>query len=294
MTRVYLFILLCSVSFLSFASESAGAAIFDPTDISNLKLWLDAADSATIDDTTNSGYVEQWSDKSGLDNHSTQTTLSTQPTTGSNTINGLNTLTFSGSQQLQNTVDSIVSGDSDRTVIFLSTSFLTHHADIAFGLGSTHLSRNGAWGIIDTGVYGLGQGNDVVDLSSFGNRGSSTPQIMVVSYDNDSSGDITRLTNGTVVSSGTSRPNAGYNTGDGYVVGNWSNNDRAFTGNIAEIIVYDKLLTDNELNDVQYYLQEKWDIDAGLSPTVPEPGTSMMLLIGLACLAAAKLRRRNR
>lgn len=57
-------------------------------------VWLDAADSSTI--TASSGSVSQWSDKSGNNFHVTQATSANQPTTGSNTINSLNVLTFDG------------------------------------------------------------------------------------------------------------------------------------------------------------------------------------------------------
>lgn len=55
-------------------------------------VWLDAADTTTI--TSASGLVSQWSDKSGNARHATQATALLQPTTGSNTQNGLNVLTF--------------------------------------------------------------------------------------------------------------------------------------------------------------------------------------------------------
>lgn len=59
---------------------------FEPTDISDLKLWLDAADASTL--TLRSGvYVEEWRDKSGQDNHFSQTTEARQPSWGANEVN---------------------------------------------------------------------------------------------------------------------------------------------------------------------------------------------------------------
>ena len=50
---------------------SANAAINDPTDLSDLALWLDAQDAGTISTTTvgSRDEVDQWDDKSGNTNH---------------------------------------------------------------------------------------------------------------------------------------------------------------------------------------------------------------------------------
>jgi hypothetical protein len=55
-------------------------------------LWLDAADQDTIGHT--GGAVSQWDDKSGNDDHLTQSTGSKQPTTNSATLNSLNLIDF--------------------------------------------------------------------------------------------------------------------------------------------------------------------------------------------------------
>jgi hypothetical protein len=50
---------------------------FDPRDVSDLVLWLDAQDSSTI--TEISGKVSQWSDKSGSENHAVQSDSNNRP-----------------------------------------------------------------------------------------------------------------------------------------------------------------------------------------------------------------------
>jgi uncharacterized repeat protein (TIGR02543 family) len=54
--------------------------------------WFDAADPATI--TANAGAVSLWQDKSGNQNHASQSTASRRPVTGSHTIGGLNAIAF--------------------------------------------------------------------------------------------------------------------------------------------------------------------------------------------------------
>jgi hypothetical protein len=63
-------------------------------DASVLKLWLKASDLSTIISAL--GAVSQWNDKSGNLNNLTQATGTRQPTTGTTTINGKNTLSFDG------------------------------------------------------------------------------------------------------------------------------------------------------------------------------------------------------
>jgi hypothetical protein len=60
-------------------------------------LWLDAADLSTISVTTG---ASTWRDKSGNQRHFTQGTGETQPTLTPNGLNGLNVLSFNGSQWL--------------------------------------------------------------------------------------------------------------------------------------------------------------------------------------------------
>jgi hypothetical protein len=60
----------------------------------NPALWLDAADTATI--TESSGSVSQWNDKSGNGRNVTQSNGANQPTTGTRTLNSLNAIDFNG------------------------------------------------------------------------------------------------------------------------------------------------------------------------------------------------------
>ncbi len=77
---------------------SAAAPAFSPSDISGLKLWLDASDATTI--TSSGGSVSQWNDKSGNNNNVLQSTGTSQPTTGVSTIGGKNAISFDGNDFL--------------------------------------------------------------------------------------------------------------------------------------------------------------------------------------------------
>ena len=70
--------------------------LWTPTQL-RTALWLDAADLSTISVATG---ASTWRDKSGNQRHFTQGTGGTQPTLTPNGLNGLNVLSFNGSQWL--------------------------------------------------------------------------------------------------------------------------------------------------------------------------------------------------
>jgi hypothetical protein len=63
-------------------------------------------------------------------------------------------------------------------------------------------------------------------------------------------------------------------------------------GEIGEIIVFDRVLTNgsiapsqNEVNDVRYYLDQKWGLGLGVRPT-PSPAVPALSLLGQVALAS--------
>jgi len=71
-------------------------------------------------------------------------------------------------------------------------------------------------------------------------------------------------------------------------LGYYSSNNRFFVGDVAEVLIYDDILTTTERESVESYLTDKW-----ASQAVPEPAS--FILIGLAgfCLMAVRRRRRR-
>ena len=71
----------------------------EPSEISNLALWLDASDTSTISyDTSN--LVSQWNDKSGNNYHATAA-AGEEPTTGTNSINSRNVITWGSGKRMK-------------------------------------------------------------------------------------------------------------------------------------------------------------------------------------------------
>ena len=74
---------------------------FSPSDLTGLKAWYDAADTATI--TVSGTAVTQWNDKSTSGYNLTQGTAVNRPTSGVTTLNSKNVITFDGGDALVNT-----------------------------------------------------------------------------------------------------------------------------------------------------------------------------------------------
>ena len=69
---------------------------FNPGNLADLKLWLDAADTSTI--THSSNAVSQWNDRSGNANHMSG---SDNPTTSTRSLNGKNVIDFDGNDYFE-------------------------------------------------------------------------------------------------------------------------------------------------------------------------------------------------
>ena len=65
-----------------------------------------------------------------------------------------------------------------------------------------------------------------------------------------------------------------------------ASNDRFFVGDVAELLIYDDILTTTERESVESYLTDKW-----ASQAVPEPAS--FILIGLAGFCVMAVRRRR-
>jgi MYXO-CTERM domain-containing protein len=83
---------------------------------------------------------------------------------------------------------------------------------------------------------------------------------MEVSYDT-STQRINRYTGGNAVTVNAPRSTNAYATTAGYMVGDWSDFNRPFTGNVAEVLVFDRVINAAERILINNYLASKWNPD---------------------------------
>ena len=236
---------------------------FNPTSITGCQLWLDAADSSSITGTTT---VTQWRDKSGNTRHMGV---------------GSGTTSYSSSAiQLTNSYMFVTSAVNLINVTVFIIAKTTGPGNQTVFTGRPNSNVN--WDSLDgfgfymdetTAVRFYGQ-QPSGKFSTF-SVNTSTPRLFSFKSSGTSvSGWYQGVsqTGGTLSSTRTS-------TAQGFAIGGeWAGSSYGnFTTNASlyEIIVYNSDITDNQRQQVESYLAQKWDLTASLS--ADHPGRNAIL-----------------
>lgn len=271
--------------FIPLAEKSAATG---PGDVdSGLLLWLDASDPDNDGDSSNNPAngtsVTSWSDKSGNSNNarilSGQGSPTYRPTSN---INSVPAMRFARSTNTSGQVFEVPGVDiratsrADVTIFSVYRSSNSVSGDL-FGVWG---QDNGQWDrfFICCGFTGATNGVVGRGVTSGGftvtGAGNSTTRLVTVVYNGDTS---------TVANSNSGPTNGSAIYFDGSLVNNftdnthitnaqstfrigWDGDDSTFNGDIAEVIIYDRVLTGNEITSVSDYLADKYGIT--LAPTV--------------------------
>ena len=242
------------------------AAITAPTDISGSVLWLDASDLASI--TSAGGFVSQWNDKSAVGtNHFTQGTGGQQPQTGAVTLNGLNLLTFDGSNDHLLGSPVLAGNDDDYTYLAVWRPHTTSGARSVYEQAQGGNGRRSALLAVNN-AYGFnGQNNDRHNLVPFA---ANQWRLTDMEVNNSNANNIKIYDNGNLYVGATGNPGALDIGTAGATVGKKQTTFGEFLdGDLAEIIVYDRTLTGAEHSDINTYLNNKYNL--GITPP-PPPG----------------------
>lgn len=254
----------------------ARAQIAEPTDIPDLVFWVDATDvNGTGVQPLNGDSVSTWVDKSSSGNNLTTDlgTVTFQETGFDGTNPGLR---FPSSARMRGGNPFSSSSVSEFTIFFVNannnftnnfsvslngtsnssnnrvsfhtpwSSTMDIYFDAATSGGANRLREDYTYGDTETLVYtGL---NDV---------GESVQELRVdgVSLASDTSGHMV-------------------NVNGGVRLGRRTSGQHAFNGRFGEVIVYDRGLTSDEVQDVECYLLHKWKPAAAPSFCFPELSTS--------------------
>jgi len=223
----------------------------------NLILWLDADDDSTI--STDVG-VDAWADKSGEDNDAAQSTDASQPALVVGAQNGRNVIRGDGTDDVLTFPNLSLNGDTDVTLFMVFKSDATtsgFDTPICFGTN--------AEGNIQT----RGTGNpDSGDLKLIG-MGLDGTENIVVGQGFNAMQVFTLITNAStwstyvdgVADETDNTADAAWSTGAGnYALFAGNAGGREMKGDIAEVIIYDRELSDAERSNVETYLIEKWGL----------------------------------
>jgi hypothetical protein len=260
----------------------ASATVIDTTP--GIVYHLDAA----LGVTQSGGAVSGWADQSGQGRNFAQATAVKQPTliggaTAGN-IGGLPVIRFDGD------TSGSVSGSSpnaDELILATSTTVQTF---VIVNRSTTSVGLDGIWGdeAADVGVRREGSPNGAAgwqhpgNSNTFSNGGSMFVNGLAATTIGSAPDGTPHIL---IATRGASTAFPDTSIGDYFASGTVS--PRSWSGEVAELAVYDRALTTAEQQSVEQFLGQKYGI-----AVVPEPTAVGGTLVGLGALALARRRRR--
>jgi prepilin-type N-terminal cleavage/methylation domain-containing protein len=225
----------------------------------DLELWLDALDESTITK-DGSNLVSQWNDKSGNGKHVVQTTGANKPKYGTNLINGLPAVYCdSTTQQMTNTAGIPIAGDLTIFAVLQDTRNASNVQIVVNGGVGEGEATNWTYSwrfqsLVPQLFYETGGGSNV-----FADATTAVPSDDIVAY-------LTRDSNGTSsIDFGYLQDATDFSENDTAVNSSGGSDSdfflfSGFTGKLGELLIYDRILTAEEIADVKAYLKNKWGI----------------------------------
>ena len=260
---------------------SFSSTAFSPTSITGCQLWFDASDTASLTPSaiTTGTKVSQWNDKSGNNRHMSNATSASQPTYSTSNFNGsLPSVYFRGITELGSTNANILSNSAstvlnsttwDIYVAFKPTGgqeaifwndptsavvLICGNTKLGGDEGQNFATHYGGWRLAP--LEGACRGNECQIYQAYStgttlgrrvNGGFEGFMPQTASYSWPSRSSNSELAFCRPSSSG------------------WSEGNLA----IAEVIVYNSVLSDANRSNVESYLTNKWRIGRGLELTHP-------------------------
>lgn len=227
---------------------------FNILNLEGLLALYDPSDESTI--TSVGGSVSQIDDKSGNNNHATQSTGANQPTTGTRTINSLNGLDFNGSHlELPSGLLSLPTGPS--------TIYFVHQFDTVGGNQRLMQAENASNQVryefrkqSTTNRFLAGQGTTALVLDA-NDAITTTPRVLGLERD-DSSNQLAFYDGAGTTVTGTSIGNQAAAT---FEIGrNTASNNQKFNGIMGEVIICNADHDAATKNQVGAYLVNKWGV----------------------------------
>jgi len=225
---------------------------------SGLVVWLKPDAIAPVADGT---AIASWNDASGLGHHATQTTAASRPQYYSNQFNGHAAIRTSSTRFFNIDLSDI--NDTNYTIITVSKR--TGSTGYVVGYSGATSSTGLALGYAGSTVARHSQYANWVNMTVPTNSvATELPVILACQFDELVGKKLWRINDGVnTVRTGTNKTH--YVLSGGGRIGRGMAND-GFTGSIAEVIVYNRVLTTGELKQLHTYLSVKY----GLSVPVAE------------------------
>lgn len=275
---------------LILGTVASAVDLWTPAKLTNLKAWYDASDTSTI--TASSNAVSQWNDKSANGYNISQATGAHQPTSGVDTLNGKNVITFDGNDGLFNTTKSNWTFLHDGTKVLIGIvmkpgNIANPDTFYTFMATNTSGGSNGFFGrwddrafvpfhdliIIQTGNAGTG-GTPVYNIGTNGQMPANAWDYATFMMDAQNATTTARSEIKTDVSTTANLNDAYATTSDlpqrHFCIGSWGTTDTGttptadygWTGGIAEVVIAtgttDVTTANRDL--LATYLKDKWGV----------------------------------
>ena len=241
--------------------RSSGQQIFIPTSISGCLLWVDSSQPNTI--THSGGAVSQWDDLSGNNHHLTQPTSAWKPVYSQSISDSY--VSFSGVNQVLGNQDSalINVSDGDNTIFVVYKSDNTTTSTAGETIVAVCQRTNQYYGININNTSAGSGGVSFMNKSTqdYGNRlsviPSTTKQVVIGTRKGTSRSIFDQDGNTDTDTNSTDTAQDTFSIGATYDVGRTPKS--SYSGKVYETIVYNSELTPSQINQVQNYLQTKWN-----------------------------------
>jgi len=250
-----------------------------PLPQSGLQVWLKADSGTQVD---GSGNVSQWDDSSGSSNNASNGNAGDRPQYVAGALNGQPVLRFT--QDDDDNGDRLYLGDlssqfpSEATVFVVSTINNDGRYNLFGNRDNDERWVADSWSESHPGSFRNGRADGTFNQGSWPTSGSHVFAL-------ESSSSVYRaLIDGAVIGSDSPEYNSG--NGNNWTIGNRSENGQQLNGDIAEVIIYNRVLSESEAAAVGQYLTQKYALTTSYVPqakiTSFGPGGSIGALSGNA------------
>jgi prepilin-type N-terminal cleavage/methylation domain-containing protein len=241
--------------------------------IRDIVFWLDATAEGSIlnqngEDISNGDTVSSWQDSNfrATMNFCTQGTIADQPEYIAQAINNLPAIRFSSAVRDTRLASCNVPGGTRiESTIFIVMNWISSPSPNSnpFVIGNGGVNT-ALMGIRPSGQLSFRIWDGASDLDILEHTIAANENL-ILTRRNDPAGDASTLyQNGVIVDDTTSSIDGTFSN-TSVTIGNWPNGNRTHGGDIAEIIVFDRALRNEERESVEKYLSQKWGIN--LSPS---------------------------
>jgi hypothetical protein len=240
-----------------------------PPAFSGLALWLDASQITGVGAGAS---VSTWLDASGGGHHATQASATNQPTYQANAVNGRPVVRFDGTNDYLSLSGTIVSGAQARTVFVVGKpTVIGNKGFVDLGNGAT---TGGGFMVTPEYATRVSGGNAIWGPAA--TAGDAT--LVVVQLSGTTTSALSAWANGTALTLSGST-NATVATAGSGTVGGWTAapvSSNSYNGDLAEIVVYNRLLDTAERQSLEQHLAAKYGLswEQGTFPTATPTATS--------------------